>query len=131
MKVNGVKQPSKRVQNEKQVRAFLLARAMEIPPMYEDHPCSKPMTGREMVEAGLTKGWTKEQLADLDRSAVYMVPGTITKPVDHFKRMWKLAKTKGAQAAVAYYDQAMRACLERPDNYKVGNIQTEVERAFV
>lgn len=130
MRVNGKKQPSKRVQNEKEVRAFLLARAMEIPPMYEDHACSQVMTGREIIDAGLTKEWDKEKLAELDPDKKYSVPGTITKRVDHFKRMWKLAKTKGAQAAVAYYDQAMRACLE-VKSISIGGIKTEVERGIV
>lgn len=124
MRVNGKKQPSKRVQNEKEVRA------LEIPPMYEDHACSKAMTGREIIDAGLTKEWDKEKLAELDPDKLYHVPGTITKRVDHFKRMWKLAKTKGAQAAVAYYDQAMRACIDRQD-VSIGGIMTEVENAFV
>lgn len=124
MKINGIKIPSRKVANEKEVKRFLMARAMEIPPMYEDHACSVMMTGEEMLDAGLCDKMSKEQIEKIDFKKQYAVPANMTRAVNHYKRMWKLARTKGANAAVLYYDQAMRACVERKA-VKIGNIQVE------
>jgi hypothetical protein len=131
MKVNGHKIPSRKVQNEKEVKRFLMARAMEIPPMYEDHACSMTMTGEEMLDAGMCEKWTADQIAELDLKKNYAVPATYTRAVNHYKRMLKLANKKGPAAAVKYYDEAIRACFDRP-NVQIGNLTPQIDhgRAF-
>jgi hypothetical protein len=126
------KKPSKKVQREKEVKSFLMARAQELPTTYEDHKCSVPITGDKLLDRiDLLKNWTAEDIEKIDSKKTYYIPGTLTRRVNHYQRMKKLAEKSGPAAAVEYYEQVMGIHKDSIAPKTIGNLKTELDYGSV
>lgn len=125
---NGKKIASKKVQNKREVRDFILARANALPPQWEDHAMSRRMKGSEILNTPkLLDALTPEKIEEIKENSYYDVPYTMSRPVNHFERMWNLAKKGGPRAAAQYYDEVLRMTAEVMQGNKIGGIQTELD----
>lgn len=118
--------PSKKVQNRKEVEAFIREKAAELSPMWEDHKCTIPMTGAEILDnPKLMEIMDKDALENLNPGKRYYIPHTMTRRVDHYSRMMKALKKGGVKAVFEYVNQTNIATIESAKPMMIGGIKTQ------
>jgi hypothetical protein len=124
----GKKIPSKKVQNRKEVRDFIMARAKALPPQWEDHKMCRIMKTEEILNTpGLLASLSEEMVEKLEPGKSYNVPYNMSRQVNHYERMMNLAKTGGAKAAAQYYDEVLKMIAEVIKGNQIGGINTEID----
>jgi hypothetical protein len=126
---NGKKVPSKRVAELKAIEKYLLEKAAELPVMFEDCQSSRVMLGKDILNDDKILGtMTAEQVKAIEPNEKYNIPGTESRPVDHYKRMKNMLKKKGVEAVAEYYKQVIVNVSEViATPVTIGGIKTELD----